>query len=173
MSNGSSEWPLMPSGQPPRVVPPTAPGYSTDDRLTLTAMWSTERREGQWLIPPYLWVSPSLSNVYLNCLRAVPAAPVIDLFVNGGMGSVILVVPDGWGVDTNHLGKGIGSVKNQVGSNPVPGAPLFVVGGSIALGTFKARHANWLDLKRLQWVERRRALGGGPSKITDGGPSLR
>lgn len=131
------------------AAPVGPPGYSPGDPLRLMAGFSSDKRQGEWEIPPYLRAQALADNVKLGCLQARHATPVIDLEVLPGGGNVVLVLPEGWAVNTDRLGKGLGSIRVRVAQQPAWGCPLFVVHGTIGLGTFKARGANWFDRRRL------------------------
>lgn len=124
-------------------------GYNPGDPLTLSAGFSSARRVGEWTVPPFLRVQAGLDNVRIDCLQAHPAAGVIDLEILPGAGTVLLILPNGWAVNTDRLGKGIGSIKVKVVGVPDPGCPIFVVRGSMGIGTFKARGASRRELRRL------------------------
>jgi hypothetical protein len=123
-------------------------GYLPDDPLVLSAGMSNEERSGVWTIPPYLKIHAGTGNVRLNCLKATPAAPVIQVELSGGLGSVLLVLPDGWAVNVDRVDKGMGSLMLKVPNVPAEGCPLFVVRGSLAVGDFRARPASRWDLRR-------------------------
>jgi hypothetical protein len=146
-----SIWPTGQVAHPPTgpVVPtptlPNPPGYHPDDRLSLSAAMSDEKRRGRWVLPPYLRVQAGLSNVKLDCRQAEAAAPVIDVEVGMGMGNVVLVLPPGWAVNADRLGKGIGTIKLKVPNVAAQGCPTLVVHGQLGAGTFVAREENWAE----------------------------
>ncbi|QLQ15490.1 MAG: DUF1707 domain-containing protein [Micropruina sp.] len=133
----------LPSG------PVGPPGYSPADPLRLMAGFSADKRGGAWEVPPFLRAQALADNVKLDCLEARHTTPTIDLEVLPGAGNVVLVLPEGWAVNTERLGKSLGSIRVRVPSQPAWGAPLFVVHGTVGLGAFKARGANWFDRRRL------------------------
>jgi hypothetical protein len=90
-----------------------------------------------------------MATVRIDCLQALAAAEVIDLEVQAVAGTVVLVLPDGWAANVDGLGKGIGTIKVKVPGVPAPGCPLFIVHGSVGMGTFKARQANGFERRRL------------------------
>lgn len=170
-------WPLLPqepvpSGVSDPVLPTMVsadmaaalgrPGYQADDPLVLSASWNNEVRRGRWTVPPFIQVVPTGSNVVLDFLTVTSAPPVIRLSVIGGLGTAVVIVPLTWGVNTERLGKSIGSVSNKVSPEPEPGYPLIVVIGGVGLGGFKARHANWFDRRRLR-KQAVAALEAGPA----------
>jgi len=171
MVNGPEQWPLMPrqsptpdvAAVPPRPQPsrPLAPGYAPDDPLRLSATWSTESRRGRWLFPPYMTVAPNMSNIVLDLREAIPEAETIRLSVEGVAGKVVLIVPEGWGIDTDRLGKGIGSIHNRIGPLALPGYPVVVVTGTVGLGSLVARPERFYE----RWGRGRRAPKAGPPEI--------
>ncbi len=124
-------------------------GYSAADPLMLSGGYLSSRRAGEWVLPPYLRVPSGLDSVWVNCLQARPVAEVIDLEILPGAGTVVLILPEGWAVNVDRLSKGIGSIRVRAPALPAPGCPIFVVRGSVGLGTFKARGARRGELRRL------------------------
>ncbi|MBN9104015.1 MAG: DUF1707 domain-containing protein [Propionibacteriaceae bacterium] len=140
-------------------------GQRPEAPLTLNAGMSGEKRTGAWVVPPFLRADAGVANVKIDCRQARAGAEVIDLEVNAVAASVVLVLPDGWAVNVDRLGKGMGSIKVRVPGIPAPGCPLFIVHGSVGMGTFKARPENWFErwlLQRQQWRQ------GGPPALPPG-----
>ena len=138
-----SALPSVPATQVPAVQTP--PGYRPDDRLSLTAGLSTEKRSGHWVIPPYLRVQAGFADVKLDCRHAEAASPVIDLEVGMGASTLKLILPPGWAVNAERLSKGLGTIKVKVPSVADEGCPSIVVHGQMGMGTFVARHENWVE----------------------------
>lgn len=150
MVNGPVQWPLMPRQPEQRDVAAMpvrrlAPGFNPADPLRLTATWSSEKRRGRWAVPPYITVVPNLSNVVLDLRDAVTDSDTIHLSVEGVAANTVLIVPVGWGIDTDRLGKGIGSVRNRIGPLALPGYPLVVVSGTVCMGAFVARRERFYE----------------------------
>jgi hypothetical protein len=140
----------LPTSQARVLAALASVGLSRDAPLSLTASWASEKRGGPWVVPPFLRVQGLMDTVRLDCLQARAAAEVIDIEVQPGLGTVVLVLPDGWAVNADQLTKGMGTVRVKVPGLPAPGCPLIVVHGSLGMGTFKARPANRFDLWRLR-----------------------
>ena len=138
-----------PSRTPVPVHGPPRAGYSREDPLRLDGGMSSEKRDGVWTVPPFIRISPGLGSVKLNCLQATPAARVIEVEVIGGAGSVLLILPDGWGVDTDRLTTTMGTKTVKSQRDPAPGAPLWVFYGVVGLGSFKVRPPSRRELKRI------------------------
>jgi len=101
-----------------------------------------------------LFISASVFSVIATRGIALPARTIYqDLIGHAGsaflLALVVLVVPEGWGVQVDRLGKTWGSISSKVPGHAAWGNPLIVARGSIGLGSFKARGANWVDRRRL------------------------
>ena len=132
-----------------RVQGPPPPGYSPDDPLRLDGGMSSEKRTGVWTVPPYVRISQGMGTVKLNCLQAIPAAPLIEIEMIAGAGTTVLILPDGWGIDVDRLDKSWGSKTVKVPREPAPGMPLLVVHGRVGMGTFRARPGSTRELRRI------------------------
>src|SRR4029453_19494616 len=89
-------------------------GTAPDHRQTLSGGMSSYVRRGVWTVPAYLNLNAGMATVKLDFQQAICPHEVVDISVSGGVGAVVLVVPEGWGVNTDQVGKGIGSVSNKV-----------------------------------------------------------
>lgn len=146
----STELP-WPSGRSlaPSIQGPPPPGYSREDPLRLDGGVSSEKRDGTWIVPPFVRISSGMGSVKLNCLRATAAAPLVEVEVVAGAGSVVIIVPDGWAANDDRLDKTLGSKAIKVPRQPAPGHPLLVLHGSVGMGSFKVRPASPRELRRL------------------------
>lgn len=124
-------------------------GQDRFDPLVIKAGWESEVRRGRWAAPPYIRCEPSMSNIELNFLEVDTDLQAIEIEIVAGMGSVTIVIPEDWAVDVNHLSKTWGSVKSVVNAVPTGRNPLVRVGGSVGMGSFKARFANYFDRRRM------------------------
>ncbi len=147
-------------GRPaPAPAPSSSLGTGPDRRLTLTAGMSSHVRRGIWTVPAFLRLNAGLGTVKLDFQQAVCPHPVVDIAVLGGLGAVVLVVPEGWGANTDRVGKGMGTVSSRVDEVPRPGCPLLVLHGSSAAGAVRVRYPGWGDRR----AARRAARRGGPA----------
>ncbi len=144
--------PASPAGMP--AIPPR-PGYSPQDPLQLSAGGSTIRKEGLWTVPPYLSLHGDFGSIRLDFRRAQLTSQVVWIQVSGGAGTIIIVVPEGWGAQLDRVTPGLGTRKSTVSEEPLPGQPLLVFSGSLGMGTFKVRHPNRYDEGRLRRLLRR------------------
>ena len=80
-----------------------------------------------------------LGSVRLDCREAICLSPVVDIEISAGAGGIKLIVPDGWGVDSDLVAKGWGSVRNTAERRPEPGQPQLVLHGSAGMGRLRVR----------------------------------
>lgn len=126
-------------------------GYRWDDPLELVAKWDNCKVLGAWDVPPFIEAHPIAANVVVNFTAATPVALVIDVVLKGRAGNLILVIPEGWGVDSSRLTKGMGSVRNRVAPRADAGQPQIMVRGENKLGNFVARYPGRFD----RWQQER------------------
>jgi hypothetical protein len=130
----------------PATLPWDRPVARTDEKpLVITAGWSSEKRTGAWRVPSRIVAEAAMSDVKLDFREVSTSLPRIDLEIKGGMGSVVLVLPEGWSVDTDELRSAWGTVKNRHQAEAAPGRPTILVTGSIGMGTFKTRAAYFYE----------------------------
>jgi hypothetical protein len=120
---------------------------------------SSEKRRGVWTVPPFLVINQGFGSVTLDFVEAIPAAKLIDIQVIGGAGSITLVLPDGWGADTDRLSKAFGSKSVKVPGQPDPGKPLLVLYGSLGVGRLKVRPPGRRQRRRIAAKAHNRELG--------------
>lgn len=140
-----------PRAEVARRLPPAQSAYGWDpvDPLVIKATWDSEHRRGRWQVPPYIRCEPSMSTIELNFLEVDTDLRTIDIDVVAGAGTLVIVVPDEWAVNVDDLAKSWGSVKSAANAVPAPGAPTVVVSGSVGMGSFRARFANYFDRRRM------------------------
>ncbi|MGV1009040.1 MAG: DUF1707 SHOCT-like domain-containing protein [Dermatophilaceae bacterium] len=158
--------------QPPRASTNLSLlGTSPEHPLVLSAGMSSHVRRGVWTVPAYLSLSAGAGTVKLDFQQAICPHPVVDVAVSGGLGSIVLVLPEGWAANTDQIGKGIGSVSNKVDALPQPGKPLLVLHGSSAVGSVKVRHPSRRDRRLMRRALSRREFHVGPEAYADGAGS--
>lgn len=124
-------------------------GRDRFDPLIIRAGWDSEVRRAKWAVAPYIRLEPAMSNIELNFLEVDTTLETIDIDITAGMGSVTVVVPDDWAVNIDELSKSWGSVKSVVNAVPTARRPLIRMRGSVGMGSFKARFANFFDRRRM------------------------
>ncbi len=124
-----------------------APAHgSTDDLLRLTAVIDDVKRSGRWHAPGRIVATAQVGSVKLDFTEAVLAGPVVEVDAWANVGSVVMLVPEGWRVDVDGVSSGLGSVKNKT-IPPVAGRPTLKVTGRATVGDVTVRHprnSRWL-----------------------------
>lgn len=131
-------------------LPAGSKGSSPENPLVIEAGWSSAKRDGTWEIPQFLRLVGGLGTVTLDCTEARTTHSVIHLWVEGDLGTITVVVPQGWAADADGLTKSMGTKSIKVPDEPTMGRPILVVNGSLGMGTFTIRHPNWFERKRLE-----------------------
>ncbi len=149
-------------------------GTDPEHRQTLTGGMSSYVRRGIWTVPAYLNLNAGMATVKLDFQQAICPHDVVDIQVSAGVGSVVLVVPEGWAANTDQVGKGIGTVSNTVDAIPQPGKPLLVLHGTSMAGTIRVRYPGRRDRYLMRRnVKRLKAGSSSTSRVeTDMGPAL-
>ncbi|WP_324604576.1 MULTISPECIES: hypothetical protein [unclassified Streptomyces] len=73
---------------------------------------------------------------------------MVELEVDAQMGGVRIVVPDGWGVDTDALDLALGGLKSKLTAEREPGAPLLRITGSCGVGGVRIRRPGLRERRR-------------------------
>lgn len=134
----------------PSEFPAGPRGSSPENPLVIEAGWSSTKREGTWDIPQFLRLVGGMGTVTLDCTEARTTHSVIHLWVTGDLGTITVIVPQGWAADADGLTKSMGTKSIKVPLEPTMGRPILVVNGSLGMGTFTIRHPNWFERKRLE-----------------------
>ncbi|WP_432559414.1 DUF1707 SHOCT-like domain-containing protein [Granulicoccus sp. GXG6511] len=139
--------PTWPTGVPLDLGPI---GASPENPLVIDAGWSSDKREGDWVIPQFLRLRGGAGSIHLDCTEAITQHNVIHLWVDGDLGSITIVVPEGWAADADGVRKSLGSISVKVPKEPTMGRPVLVVNGSMGMGSFTVRPPNWFERRRLE-----------------------
>lgn len=143
----NSPVPAWPSGVP---LNPGPVGESPENPLVIDAGWSSDQRKGNWVIPQFVRLRGGMGSVHLDCTEAMSPHSVIHVWVEGDLGTITIVVPEGWAADSNGLRKSFGTISIKVPQEPTMGRPILVINGAMGMGTFIVRHPNWFERRRLE-----------------------
>jgi hypothetical protein len=100
----------------------------TSDVLELHAKHSSQKREGQWQVPPRIVAYAEHSSVKLDFTQAVLRTPEVHVEAEAKHGSVVLLVPEGWIIDVDEVATNGGSVKNKAVAPRADGVRLRITG---------------------------------------------
>jgi hypothetical protein len=134
----------------PGQVPAVPRGASPENPLVIEAGWSSAKRDGAWEIPQFVRLVGGLGTVTLDCTEAHATESVIHLWVEGDLGTITVIVPQGWAADADGLRKSMGTMSVKVPKEPTMGRPILVVHGTLGMGTFTVRNPNWFERRRLE-----------------------
>ena len=126
------------------------PGYRWDNPLVFDGDWlhSTVRR-GVWEVPPFLEINTGWGYVKLDMTHATCHSAVVDLVITSSSGTITLVVPQGWCVDTHEVQTSgmSGTISSRVATRSPAAMPRITVRGRTA-GALKVRHPTRRELER-------------------------
>jgi hypothetical protein len=129
-----------PAQRPPRLVVPSGPsglgrpGYDPHDPLVISAGGSGIKKEGVWTVPPYLSLNGELGSIRLDFRRAQMVSQVTWVQLHGGVGTIVLVLPEGWAAQLDRLTRSWGTVTSKVPEEPIGDNPLLILSGSAVSG---------------------------------------
>ncbi|MFE2993911.1 hypothetical protein ACFXG4_02715 [Nocardia sp. NPDC059246] len=121
--------------------------------MELQVTSGTKRTDDDWIVPKQLVADCVSGKLVLDFTRARCSRREIDIRVEADAGTIVLIVPRGWRVDTDGVQPGAGSVANRVKLPRFPGAPLIRVTGEVDTGAVRARYAY---RSPLRWLRRSR-----------------
>ncbi|MDO5533522.1 MAG: DUF1707 domain-containing protein [Propionibacteriaceae bacterium] len=128
------------------------PGYTWDDPLILEGTgWKQLIIAGEWAVPPFLEVHSSIGGVLLDFTLATARAKVIDLvLVVNDWGTTTIVVPEGWGVDTQATQVEVSYIETRgVRTRPQADKPRIMVRGRTS-GQVKVKLSDDKDARKAQ-----------------------
>lgn len=146
---------LVPAAQMEEALETAAPlgegpGYRWEEPLLIDGDWLRNTVvQGAWEVPPFLEVNTGMGWVKLNMTHATCNSRVVDLMVTSSSGTITLVVPQGWCVDTTEVQTSgmSGTISSRVPTRSPVEAPRIVVRGRTA-GSLKIRHPTPRELAR-------------------------
>lgn len=128
-----------------------APLVDDDRTLTLQTASGSRVKEGRWSVPSQIVAKCTSGRIKLDFTAAECRHQHIQLRAEVTSGSVVLIVPPGWGVNADDVAIASGSVRNRVAEQPTAGAPLITVHGAARSGSIVARYPRrtfWQWLRR-------------------------
>ncbi|MEV6770799.1 hypothetical protein AB0N05_19475 [Nocardia sp. NPDC051030] len=109
--------------------------------LELRVPSGSKRTDEQWTVPRNIVAECISGRLVIDFTQAHCSRREIDVRVDAGSGTIVLIVPRGWRVDLEGVGCGDGAIANRVKLPRFPGAPLIRVEGQVDSGVLKARYA--------------------------------
>ncbi|NKQ53264.1 DUF1707 domain-containing protein [Amycolatopsis sp. K13G38] len=120
----------------------SVPAYvPSDQRLELSAKYSTLVRNGRWIVPPELVVRNKYGSTKLDFSDAQVASRVVQVELDCKWGSVEVVIPEQASVDLNAITElKYGSLQDKSRSEGRNGTPHLVFSGRVHGGSLVIRH---------------------------------
>ncbi|WP_223769577.1 DUF1707 SHOCT-like domain-containing protein [Streptomyces huiliensis] len=127
---------------------PRPAGADPAKPLTLNGGLRGVKREGYWTVPARIVANGGMGGVVLDFTAAECRLPEVVVEADGAMGGVVLVVPEGWAVDTDGME---GGVRDKTATTPrLPGAPLIRLSGTPGMAGVVVRHPKRRELRRTK-----------------------
>jgi hypothetical protein len=99
-----------PEEHQPVVRRDTSPTQAGELEVSMTGIFSSVKRTGQWEVPPVLSLVQFCADVRLDFREAIVTSPVVEVKLYGAMSDVKIVVPPGVAVD---LGSGFSLMSDE------------------------------------------------------------
>jgi hypothetical protein len=121
---------------------PAAPaeGFAEVEPLALKTKSGSLRKRGAWQVPPRIAAECTSGSIRIDFTEAECRCREVTVDISARSGSVVLIVPKGWGVRLDQASATSGTIKNKVDERPAAGLPLIRVRGTVLSGTIKARY---------------------------------
>lgn len=117
------------------------PMTSSDQRLVLSAKYSSLTRNGRWIVPPEVVVHNKYGSTKLDFRDAQIAGPTVHVELDCKWGSVEVIIPEHASVDLNAITEiKYGSLEDKTGSDGRPGTPRLIFSGRVHGGSLVIRN---------------------------------
>ncbi|MTD56176.1 DUF1707 SHOCT-like domain-containing protein [Amycolatopsis pithecellobii] len=124
-----------------RAVGAPPPMVSSDQRLVLSAKYSSLVRNGQWLVPPEIAVQNKYGSTKLDFSEAQVTSPTVQIDLDCKWGSIEVIIPEGASIDLNAITEiKYGSLEDKTGTDGRVGNPRLVFSGRVHGGSLTIRH---------------------------------
>ena len=120
--------------------------------LTLRTKSGVVKKGGHWIVPRRITAECHSGSIKIDFTGADCTFPEVSMAVAVKSGSIVLIVPEGWGVDLDDTDCRSGVVANKVRVRRVPGMPTVRVSGRVTSGTITARNPR---RSLTEWLFRR------------------
>ncbi|RKS96959.1 uncharacterized protein DUF1707 [Streptomyces sp. 3211.6] len=121
---------------------PADGGWPGDGTLVLKTHLTAIRQSGAWVVPPRIVAECGMLNILIDFTAATCAHREVTLEASCGMGTVQVVVPDGWEVRIDPASTNTARVANRADGPVDPTAPVLTVVGHPRSG--------WIRIKRAR-----------------------
>ncbi|WP_193070964.1 DUF1707 domain-containing protein [Brevibacterium sp. FME37] len=142
---------MLVRGAPDGARSEARPGESPGNREILRPRWTGLTKDGRWSVRPYLRCEPAGVLLELNFLEVVTDLEIIDIDVSARTGTLKIIIPDSWGVDSTGLVRGpIAVIRFRANESAQEGNPTIRVHGNIGSGVFIVRGPSFRQRYRMK-----------------------
>ncbi|MFC4336290.1 DUF1707 SHOCT-like domain-containing protein [Salininema proteolyticum] len=117
-----------------------------EERLVVKTTMGDVKKQGQWPVPGRITVKNGMGDVKLDFREAYCPHEVVEIRLDGGMGDVVIVLPDEW-IATENVRSTMGDVRNKCTSSPLRARKRINVTGKTKMGDVVIRR----ERKFLRW----------------------
>ncbi len=107
--------------------------------LVLRTKSGSLKKVGYWNVSSRITAECTSGTIKLDFTQARCPHREVAIDVSARSGTVLLIVPKGWGVNFDQASATSGVIKNKVGELADPGCPVLRVKGKVLSGVIKAR----------------------------------
>lgn len=118
--------------------------------LVLRGGYNGASRTGHWHVPSRIAAYGGGGGVKLDFTRANCTQPEVEVEVDGQMGGITIVIPEGWAADTAWMKSGLGGFTDKTTGERRPGTPLIHLRGTGGMAGVVIRHPNAWERRKLR-----------------------
>lgn len=115
------------------------PDQAGDKELELRGVFSSVKRNGNWVVPRVLRLNRRMGSAELDFTQADIRFPVVRIEADMIGCSVEMRVPEGASVSLDEVSVTLGSVQDHRKEAPAQGTPHFEVVGQVRFGSVEVR----------------------------------
>lgn len=108
--------------------------------LTLRTKSGSVNKRGHWIVPQRITAECHSGSIKIDFTGSECAFAEVSMAVVAKSGSIVLIVPEGWGVELDDIETTSGVAANKVRERRLRGMPTIRVNGRVTSGTVVARN---------------------------------
>lgn len=129
---------------------PAAPEPKDEPTLVLKGGLHGAVRRGRWPVPARIVAHGGLGGARIDFTRTDCRLREVEVEAHGQAAGVVIVVPEGWMVETAGFDPAIGGLKDKTAHDPRPGTPLIRLVGDGGTAGVVVRHPNRRERRKLE-----------------------
>ncbi|MFC9408665.1 DUF1707 domain-containing protein [[Kitasatospora] papulosa] len=104
---------------------------------------------GSWRVPEQIRAYGGMGGVRIDFTRVECRLRVVEIEVDGQVGGVEIVVPDGWAVESDQVYPALAGLRDRTTPDKLPGSPLIRLTGTCGMGGVAVRHPKRGERRKL------------------------